>query len=99
MILWPAYSYNSTYDDWVCDDDGCRLTHVALHCHNAMQLSTHCLLMLHCAAPGGLDSYVVQPSKGASAAVLLVTDIFGYKTEGIRRWADKLADAVSTRAF
>jgi hypothetical protein len=27
--------------------------------------------------------------------VLLMTDIFGYKTDGIRRWADKLANAVS----
>lgn len=44
---------------------------------------------------GGLDAYVVAPSKPATAAVVLVTDIFGYKTDGIRKWADRLADAVS----
>jgi hypothetical protein len=49
---------------------------------------------LYTAAAGGLDAYVAQPSKDATAAVLLATDIFGYKTENIRKWADKLADAV-----
>ena len=38
---------------------------------------------------------MVVPSKPYTAAVLLITDIFGYKTDAIRRWADRLADAVS----
>jgi hypothetical protein len=38
---------------------------------------------------------VVVPTKQYSGAVLLVTDVFGYKTDSIRRWADKLANAVS----
>lgn len=46
-------------------------------------------------ASGGLDAYVAVPSKPYTAAVVLFTDIFGYKTDNIRRWADKLADAVS----
>eukprot|EP00775_Hariotina_reticulata_P004690 gene4690-4942_t len=40
---------------------------------------------------GGLNTYVSIPSKAPTAAVLLFTDIYGYKTEGIRSWADKLA--------
>jgi dienelactone hydrolase len=40
---------------------------------------------------------VVVPTKAYSGAVVLITDIFGYKGDGIRRWADRLADAVSNR--
>jgi dienelactone hydrolase len=40
---------------------------------------------------------VVVPTKAYSAAVVLITDIFGYKGDAIRRWADRLADAVSNR--
>lgn len=65
--------------EWLCD---IRCSHSDCH-------------VLPCDAAGGLDAYVVVPNKPYTAAVVLVTDIFGYKTEGIRRWADKLADAVS----
>lgn len=51
----------------------------------------------HWCTAGGLDAYVVEPSKAYSGAVVLITDVFGYKTDNIRRWADKLADAVSYR--
>jgi hypothetical protein len=38
---------------------------------------------------------VATPSKPYKAAVLLVPDVFGWKTDAIRSWADKLAAAVS----
>lgn len=41
---------------------------------------------------GGLDAYVVGPAD-AKAAVLVVPDVYGWKTQQIRGWADKLAAA------
>ncbi len=41
---------------------------------------------------------MVVPSKPYTAAVVLYTDIFGYKTAGIRAWADKLAAEVRCHA-
>lgn len=64
-----------------------------------MLIPCRCCCCCCCAAStccaGPLDAYVSVPSKPYSAAVVLITDIFGHQTDGIRRWADKLADAVS----
>ncbi|KAF8065771.1 cmbl [Scenedesmus sp. PABB004] len=42
---------------------------------------------------GGYDAYVAAPPGGAkpAAAVLLVTDVFGWKADNARVWADQLA--------
>lgn len=50
--------------------------------------------MRHLLPPGGVDAYVSVPSKPYTAAVLIVSDVFGHKTDGVTRWADRLADAV-----
>lgn len=43
---------------------------------------------------GGLDAYVAVPKKPYSAAVLVITDIYGYKNDNVRLWADHLAHQV-----
>jgi dienelactone hydrolase len=40
---------------------------------------------------GGLDAYVVRPTTAPRAAVVLYTDIYGWRFNNTRVWADKLA--------
>lgn len=40
---------------------------------------------------GGLDAYVVRPTAAPRAAVVLYTDIYGWRFNNTRVWADKLA--------
>jgi carboxymethylenebutenolidase len=40
---------------------------------------------------GGLDAYIAVPKKPFKSAVLVITDVYGYKTDNVRKWADQLA--------
>lgn len=41
----------------------------------------------------GLDAYIAEPKEKPTAAILLITDIFGWEVKNVRIVADKYADA------
>eukprot|EP00878_Enallax_costatus_P000565 GHUV01000663.1.p1 GENE.GHUV01000663.1~~GHUV01000663.1.p1 ORF type:complete len:286 (+),score=54.47 GHUV01000663.1:126-983(+) len=41
---------------------------------------------------GGLGAYVAVPKQAYTSAVLVITDVYGYKTDNVRLWADHLAE-------